>query len=405
MKRLTHLFFLSIVLTFGASARAQSVIPLILFDSNQIGISVQLGTAPQPFTYLLDTGSVGFLSASGNSTAWAGAFTSTSPEDTFDISYGSGSLRYQGIVAHTTLTFQTVGGGSLQVENVRMGAITIPPEIHPDWNTDINSDPPIPPENGQFFGTLGAGLNKSAENNGNFTTVLGQIPLAEGLIKGYVIHTGGAGSTSATLTVGLTEQMIQSFPILIAMNASTGNFVNDNGTQVNLYPQAQATANYTISKDEHHYTATADLIFDTGGLDTYLTTGSEIDPPGSLLDSNPDRIVDGAFFGVDIASTDNPFTGQPGQAFSWITDPTGSIAYENLISVLTGSSVGSLNSGIPLFYQYDVLFDLENGIIGLRPVPEPSLSALLLAGVLVAARFGRRARRREECVKNKSLEL
>lgn len=388
-------------MAFNTMVRAQVVIPLTVFDSNQIGISVQLGSAPQPFTYLLDTGSVGFLSASGSSSAWTGAFTSTTPEDTFDISYGGGALRYQGIVAHTTLTFQTVGGGSVQVENVRMGAITEPPELYPNWDSDINNTPPIPPEHGQFFGTMGAGLDKSADNNGNFTSVLGQIPLADGLTKGFIIHTGGVGSTSATLTVGLTQELVQSFPILIAMNASTGNFTNDNGTQVKLYPQAQTTANFTISKDEHHYATTADLILDTGGLDTYLTTGSQINPPSHLLADNPSRIVDGAFFGADVAGTNNPFTNQPAQAFSWITDPTGTAAYDNLISVVVGSSVGSLNTGIPLFYEYDVLFDMENGIIGLRPVPEPTFSALLLVGSLAILAVRCKRRRSARQIRNR----
>jgi len=363
----------------SASLTAQVVIPLQMFASNQIGISVQLGTAPQPFTYLLDTGSVAFLSASGSSSYWDGAFASTTPGETFDISYGGGALRYQGIVAHTTLTFQTVGGGSFQVDNVRMGAITTPPAIHPTWNADINSDPPIAPESGQFFGTFGAGLNKSAATNGNFTSILGQIPLTGGLANGFVVHTGGAQSTSATLTVGLSQEMIDSFPILIAMNPLTGTNTNDNGTVVNLYPQAQTTANYSITHGLDSYHASADLILDTGGLDTYMTTGTELDPPGSLLDSGPSRIRDGSTFLVEVPATDNPFSQELAQPFEWLTSPTGTTAYENLISVFTGSGNGSLNSGIPIFYQYDVMFDTENGIIGLRPIPEPS--ALLLAAL------------------------
>ncbi len=368
---------------------AQVVIPLTLFPSNQIGISVQLGTAPQPFTYLLDTGSVGFLTAKGNSTAWTGAFASTSPSETFDISYGSGALRYQGEVAHTTLTFTTTAG-PVPVENVRLGAITTPPAIHPNWDADINHSPPIPPESNQFFGTLGAGLNKSEPGNGNFTSVLGQIPISPGLTKGFVVHTGGQGSSSATLTVGLSDEMINSFPILIAMNASMGNFTNDNGTTVNLYPQAQTTANYTITKGLDEYHATADLILDTGGLDTHVTTGTELDPPPSLLGENPIRIADGALFRVDVAGTNNPLTGELATSLDWLTDPTGTTPYQNLISVADGSADGSLNSGIPLFYQYDVMFDTEHGIIGLRPIPEPSSAAILLVGIsllLSAYRF------------------
>jgi len=371
--------------------RAQVEIPLQIFASNQIGISVRLGTAPDPFTYLLDTGSVGFLSASGNSSAWTGAFETVSPTESFNISYGGGGLQYTGQVAHTTVTFQTVGGGTLPVANVRMGAITNEP--YAGWNSNINQIPPVAPENGRFFGTMGAGLNKSETGNGDFTSILGQIPLAPGLTKGFVIHTGGAGSTSATLTVGLSEAMIHSFPILIAMNPSIGSFTNDNGTTVNLYPQAQTTANYTITKGIHHYETTANLIMDTGGLDTYLTTGTDIDPPNSLLSNDQSQIVDGASFAVNVGATQNPLTSLPGQPLSWVIDPTGSTAYDNLISVFSGSSVGSLNTGIPLFYNYDVMFDTENGIIGLRAIPEPSalaLTALGAAGIFLCTRHRKR---------------
>ncbi len=389
--RFTVAIILSLVAA-GSPLRAQVQIPLEIFASNQIGISVQLGTASTPFTYLLDTGSVGFLSASGNSSAWTGAFETISPTESFNISYGGGGLQYTGQVAHTTVTFQTVGGGSLQVSNVRMGAITNEP--YAGWNANINQIPPVAPENGRFFGTMGAGLNKSEPGNGDFTSILGQIPLAPGLTKGFVIHTGGAASTSATLTVGLSDEMINSFPILLAMNPSIGTFTNDNGTSVNLYPQAQTTANYTITKGIHHYETTANLIMDTGGLDTYLTTGTDINPPNSLLSNDQSQIVDGASFTVNVGATQNPITSITGQPLNWVIDPTGSTAYDNLITVFSGSSVGSLNSGIPLFYNYDVMFDTENGIIGLRAIPEPSSLALAASGVTGILFLLRRIRQR-----------
>ncbi len=372
---------LLLLLAIPGTSRAQVTIPLTVFDSNQLGITVRLGTATNPFTYLLDTGSVGFLSAAGSSPAWSGAFASLSTNETFNISYGGGGLDYRGVVAHTTVTFPTTGGGSLVVPDVRMGAITNQPRE--GWNGSINQDPPQPPENGQFFGTMGAGLNSSPPGNGGFTSILGQIPLDPGLGKGFVIHTGGPGSTNATLTVGLTGAILQSFPILLPMQPSLGVATNDNGTTVALYPQAQTVAGYTLASGDDIYTATADFIMDTGGLDTYLTTGSDLNPPASLLSTNPLRLLDGASFTVAVSGTNNPLTQQPADGLSWVFDPTGTNAYQNLVSVFNGGGPGSLNSGIPLFYQYDVMFDTDRGLIGLRPVPEPSTIAL--AGIALAA--------------------
>jgi hypothetical protein len=36
-----------------------------------------------------------------------------------------------------------------------------------------------------------------------------------------------------------------------------------------------------------------------------------------------------------------------------------------------------LNSGIALFQQYDVIYNLQDGQIGFEPVPEPHTCALL----------------------------
>jgi len=380
-------FILWVVLSWATVAKAQVVIPLKVFsDSNQLGIDVQLGTASPTFTYLFDTGSVAFLSASGTTSYWDGAYASTTGSGTFSIGY-SGTLHYDGNVASTTITLKTVSGSSVQVSDVRMGAITNQP--YGGWDANVNNPGgPVAPENGKFFGTFGAGLNASGTNNGDFTSVLGQIPIASGLRQGFVIHVGGAGSTSATLTVGLTADMINSFTTIVPMSAgtdatTTGTHTNDNSTTVNLYPQAQATANYTITRGTDTYTTTAAVIMDTGGLDTHITTGTNIDPPLSLLvaDGGDYRLRDGTSFSTAISGTLNPLTSDPAQSFDWLIDPTGAVAYENLVKVLTGTDAGSLNTGLPLFYQYDVMFDTQDGIIGLLAVPEPSPGVLVLVAL------------------------
>jgi len=392
------------LLAFSPFSWGQHVFDLINFsETGQLGISVKLGDNTRSFPYILDTGSAGFFTAKGTTSAWDDTILSPGTE-AFHVSYGTGGLAYTGTMGHTKVTFQTSGGSSLTVHDVRLGVIhTV--EGRPNWDANINHvngeghPDPIAPEtetSHQFFGTFGAGLFKTATEGGNASSVIGQIPLAEGLTKGFVIHTGGRESSSAKLTVGLTQEMMASFPILIQMNPSTGVQTNSNGTTVNLYPEAQASATYTIVKGDLSYQTVAQLILDTGGLGTHITTGSEIDPPAGLLAEGGESLIDGASFSVDIEGTDYPGTETAAGDLDWTIAPTGPVLFENKVGVVTPTDPlqGSLNSGIALFYQYDVMFDTENGLIGLRPVPEPGAFGLL--GTALAALGILRVRRKRE---------
>ncbi|MBN8710650.1 MAG: PEP-CTERM sorting domain-containing protein [Verrucomicrobia bacterium] len=378
------------VLGIHGLLNAQTVIPLVNETaSGQLGINLRLGDNSRYFTYILDTGSAGFFTAKGTTSAWDHTIDSATG-DTFSVSYGTGSLVYSGVVANTKITFSDVNGVEHAVNDVKMGVITNEP--YTGWNADINHmtggvADPIPPESPithLFYGTLGAGLYQTKPDGGSLVSVLAQMPIDAGLTKGFIIHTGGASSTSATLTVGLSADEMDLFPIKIQMNASTGTVTNDNSTTAKLYPESQTTANYTIIKGEETYTAVANLLLDTGGLGTHITTGTDINPPESMVSDG--RIVDGASFETQVDGI------SLSQALDWLINPTGSTEYVDKVGVVSGNSDGSLNSGIALFYNYDVYFDTENGIIGLRAVPEPGMGWLLGFGGLALWGFRRRLR-------------
>lgn len=44
------------------------------------------------------------------------------------------------------------------------------------------------------------------------------------------------------------------------------------------------------------------------------------------------------------------------------------------------NSLYYLNTGISFFYNYNLIYDMKNGIIGVQAVPEPSSTGLLLLG-------------------------
>ncbi|HEY8902177.1 MAG TPA: hypothetical protein VIM48_00630 [Chthoniobacterales bacterium] len=346
------------------------VIPLDLHpETGQIGINVKLGKNPHPLSYLLDTGSFGFFTAMGGTHFWDGSLSSRS-STTFSASYGNGTLSYSGRIAHTDLTFTDLSGNPLLIRKVRMGIITNQP--YPHWDAEVNRMPrPIAPENSRshlFFGTMGAGLSKV--NGGDVTSVIGQIPLPAGLKKGFVIHTGGPHSKLATLSIGLTPEMITSFPIIIPMNASTGVSRNDNGTTMNLYPEAQTTATYrVIGNNQSPYATTADLIMDTGGLGTHFTKGRDVKIPDVMVSNGV--VAPGGSVVTTVSGAIVPGTSLLAQSLDWAIDPTGTTEFVDQVKVMAGSNNGSLNTGIALFYTYDVMFDTADGVIGLCPMLTP----------------------------------
>jgi hypothetical protein len=354
----------------GAFGSQPMVIPLDLHpDTGQIGINVKLGKNPHLLPYILDTGSFGFFSAVGNTRFWDGSIVSrtTTP---FSANYGTGALSYSGRIVHTDLTFIDLGGSPIIARKIRMGIITNQP--YPNWNAEVNRMPvPLPPESPSshlFFGTLGAGLAKLKGSDA--TSVIGQIPLPPGLKKGFVIHTGGPTSKLATLSIGLTPEMISSFPIIIPMNASTGVNKNDNGTTVNLYPEAQVTATYqVVGNNQSPYTTIANLIMDTGGLGTHFTKGRDVKIPDAMVSNG--IVAPGGSVVTTVAGAIVPGTSLLAQSLNWAIDPTGTTDYFNRVQILSGSDDGSLNTGIALFYNYDVMFDTADGVIGLCPMLTP----------------------------------
>lgn len=358
----------------ASSLPAQVLIPLRIFhDTGQMGISVRLGSQDRQFTYLLDTGSAGFFTAIGSSPAWAGTIAPESATGaTFDIGYGNGSLRYLGEVFLARLTFTDVDGKPFVVENAQVGVIKNEP--YPGWNQAINSPlGPVAPERPvthYFFGTMGAGLYQTAAKQGGMTSVLSQFPLPPGVSPGFVIQTGGRDSERGCLTVGLTPEMIASFPIRVRMVSSIGTVTNPNKTEANLYPEAPLRAVISIVAGKAEYSREANVIPDTGGLGIHITRGAEINPPRSVLGVKGLWLKEGGIFEVRMAGD------QGGLPFQWKINPIGGRRFFDRIAVIAGqknaegefSNPGSLNTGIALYYDYDVMFDPRDGIIGFRPV-------------------------------------
>lgn len=151
-----------------------------------------------------------------------------------------------------------------------------------------------------------------------------------------------------------------------------------------VYALQVTTDTTTLQLGDQTYAAEMGITLDTGNQTPVLFDGLV---PEAFLENG--QLVDGVQVGVQIETTNGPFT--------LVSYPAGSVEGENRVVVSTPLNPSNLsfNLGLPLFEQYDVLFNMETGIIGLRPIPEPSAGVLLgFCGLVLF--FHRRLRIRRE---------
>jgi len=336
-------------------------VPLIN-TSDHLLIKVAVGTNTHAYPYVFDTGSTFFATALGNGPSWTGAtYTQSPPGNTFRAAYGSGALSYRGDIGIATLTFP--GANPFTVSKIRMAVITAPPGLYPHWNEDIDAVPARAPERARTFGTFGAGLCEGKGTIGTCSGVLGQIPVA-GLDQGFIVHTGGADSRSGTLTIGLSREEIDRFPILVRMQPATGSGTAASGQTVKFYPENQLEGTITLVNPRgRRYSARVLVIADSGGLGLHLVPtrfgANDFVPPEEFV-NRYGNLRDGIRFSLTIPGVE----GRRGLDWSLIAGQRGDV---DRIHVGHGA-VGSFNTGIALFHDFDVLFDLTRGVMGFRSV-------------------------------------
>ncbi|MDR3635542.1 MAG: hypothetical protein P4L84_17185 [Isosphaeraceae bacterium] len=330
----------------GASTNAQDTtltVPLKLVTvGSQERLAVNVSVAGGPYLpYLLDTGSVGMYAANFNINPKSYTTTST----TFDQHYTSG-IHYSGPVIRTNVSFAQGESAS----NVYLGLITSAKgSLVAGWQRAL-AQGSAPYEN-QFYGTLGMSLAPGeAKKQGSLYSVIAQLP--GNLHTGFIIHTGGVAGKDPTLTIGLTPQNMQGFTTVPLPSA---------GSRGTTYAYGNGAANHVLAWNDKGATLgyqitglppfSAPTVFDTGEASTTLYTGGI---PKSLLVNG--RLESGLQFTTKLAS---------GLAWQIVT---GSHENINRVDVGASRSSGTVNTGIGLFFNYDVMYDIQDGLIGFRPI-------------------------------------
>jgi hypothetical protein len=161
-------------------------------------------------------------------------------------------------------------------------------------------------------------------------------------------------------------------------NAPVGATFTNSGSL--FYSEQVFNANMTISNAATYFSTNLGITTDTGASTT-IHNGNLGGIPADLYVTNNDGkvyLVSGADFGLSgltVSGTNSDF-------YQFVTASNQVLIQDNK----TNNTTFYLNSGIALFQQYDVIYNLQDGQIGFEAIPEPSTWALLgLSALLLVA--------------------
>lgn len=159
-------------------------------------------------------------------------------------------------------------------------------------------------------------------------------------------------------------------------NAPPGATFTNSGS---LFRSEQVfNANMTISNATTNFTANLGITTDTGASTMIHNADLGGVPDEMLVTNNEGKVhlvpeADFGLSGLTVGGTNTNF-------YQFVTT-------NNQVSIQNNkpgnSNIFYRNSGIALFEQYDVIYNLQDGQIGFEPVPEPGTWALLGLGALV----------------------
>lgn len=343
----------------------------------QVGIG---GGGPQTFEF--DTGGEGFYAAySSGSSWWGGNVTVTT--DSFAKQFGSG-IAYTGSVAHAGLTFYN-SSGTTQILNTAGTVFKIGQanSIVQDSTTLWPNAGDTAPVESHFYGDFGLTLKKGSHGIEN---VFAQLTYGNGITAGYKVSLGPYGSTTgASVQVGLAATDLSNPSTLwfTMQGQNTTDVFTGSGLPTYSAEVLNSDMTLTLGSETHTFTNLG-INLDTGnptpGIDYNDADKSRLELFSLNSDGFPISLADGTF----LELTANPVgMGEPARTVFSLH--AGSDYGQNFVYENSRSDGGDtyLNIGALLFQQYDVTFDIQNGLLGLTPniVPEPDSLGLTALGI------------------------
>jgi hypothetical protein len=292
--------------------------------------------------------------------------------DQVDITYTSGNF-YDAVVADAVVTIGPEGGPRVStVRPVQIGAILSGGNNRTGQVFDF-TDPFAPPVDGRFSGDFGAafGLQPSDSGDTSLSSVLFQLP--GNLSSGFVVQLGPIG-IDPQLTVGITDTLRAQFPYAVPVAALSG---------AGTYPVSGYQVLQQFGFSPQYFVSSPDGLIFPLGSESFLQCAQQCLP--SLIDSGaPSTSVrlPGAPTPYPLSTAGNsalqpgstfiaqfPTTqGRPPLEWTFVAGTNGSVnavGYDSSSGAATTTQ--NVNTGLNLYNGYDVMFDLANQVIWLRP--------------------------------------
>lgn len=329
------------------------------------GIDVAIGDNPSR-RYEFDTGGNGFFSYYTPG-YWDGVPLGTEP---VDITYTSGAF----LSGYATPTTVTIGTGDRTVstaEPVLVSAVT----SASNFFTPGSAQPTNPyANNGPFAGDFGAafGVQQVGQNPlyqpGSFiTSPLFQLP--GNLSSGYLVQAGPIGTTPQ-LTVGITPELRAQFPYAVPVSELTIDNEIAGYYPISGYPlleQFGIFPEYSVSFGGQTETlgplpsGRLESLADTGAGSTNVRLPQL---PKPFQDPTTGNLTPGAVFTAVFPTTQ----GRDPLTWQFTAGEIGSVnvvGYANITGEATPNP--NVNTGLNLFNDFDVMFDVAERVIWLRP--------------------------------------
>jgi len=353
----------------------------------RLGIWLTLGsgnTIPQFFEF--DTGSAGFLAAYASSdpsaSPWWGSVGVVTPGKDIDKKFDSGT-EYKGVEAITTVSFYKsatdvtplLSTGQVKVGQVDEMTTGTDKDKTTLWGPDGSDGPPI---DGLFYGDFGA--SPTYESNG-ITNVLNELTFARGVQPGFRVNYTPPASPGEVgtweLQIGLRDADVDDpagayFAMVPDASAPGGATNSNSGTSFFAQQLFLATVHIAVPGTSPISDVNVGITPDTGADTTVHNTdrssqSSAITYAG-ITHFNSDGKTGTLGSGLPFTLSGTTTSGESVPFFTATTDDEKDGVFVNVQNGTSAKEIYYVNTGIQLFFQNDVVYDMRRGRLGLIPV-------------------------------------
>lgn len=347
-------------------------------DATKLGIYATIGSGGTPQIFEFDTGGSGLYAAyasnyPSNSQWWGSGVNATS--DPVSVQYDSG-MSYTGVAATGQVSLFAAGGTAPLITSgrVSVGQMNNIEQVNPNtgevtelWTPDGQAQA-YPPIDKAFYGDFGVSPKYSP--NG-ITNLIAQMTFARGLVPGFRVHVDPATKT-AWMQIGLTKADLNDpsgnyFPMVLDPATPAGTSNPNSGLP--YYSEQLFNADIEIADSGTTVVSTPNVGItpDTGAQTTLHNTNiSPLPNPTNYAgitvgkEDGSQRLETGLRFRMYGTTT-------AGTRTKILDFQTNESANDGGVSVQnrTGNPVYYLNTGMFLFDEYDVVYSLGDGTVGL----------------------------------------